>query len=108
MLKPWQFVLLTLLGTAALLLAVANAVLFTTNRAVQAEVNSRQQFVQQSVALEGLYRDMAKALAELAVKNNDGQLLQILAAQGINVSVNPSVPSAPPAPPSAAAPAPKR
>ena len=105
MLKPWQFILLTVLGALSVLLAVTNAAYFTRNRTAQAEVNSRQQFVQQSVALEGLYRDMTKALAELAVKNNDTQLLQMLAAQGINVSVNPT-PAAPP--PAAAAPAPKR
>lgn len=107
MLKPWQFILLTTLGVLSLLLAVTNAVFYTHNRAAQAEVNSRQQFVQQSVALEGLYRDMAKALAELAVKNNDAQLLQMLAAQGINVSVNTTAPPAPP-PAAPAAPAPKR
>jgi hypothetical protein len=106
MLKPWQFILLTTLGALSVLLAVTNAVYFTRNRAAQAEVNSRQQFVQQSVALESLYRDIAKALAELAVKNNDTQLLQMLAAQGVNVSVN-TTPAAP-APPAAAAPAPKR
>jgi ABC-type transport system involved in cytochrome bd biosynthesis fused ATPase/permease subunit len=107
MLKPWQFNLLTALGAIALLLALTNAVFFTRNRAAQAEVNNRQQFVQQSAALEGLYRDIVKALAELAVKNNDTQLMQMLSAQGINVSVNPPAPA--PAAPAAPAPAaPKR
>jgi hypothetical protein len=101
MLRPWQFNLLMLLGLLTLSLAVFNGVLFTQNRAAQAEIGARQQYLQQTVSLEGLYRDIVKALAELAVKNNDAQLLQMLAAQGINVSVNP--PSPPPAP--AAAPA---
>ena len=102
MLKPWQFNLLTALGALALLLALANGVFFTQNRAAQADVNGRAQFIQQSVALEGLYRDIVKALAELAVKNNDTQLMQMLSAQGINVSVNAPAPAAAPAAPPAA------
>ena len=92
MLKTWQFAVLWR-WHAALLLVIANGVLFTQNRTEQVEINSRQQYLQQTVSLEGLYRDIVKALAELAVKNNDQQVLQMLAAQGINVSVN-----APPAP----------
>ena len=88
MLQSWQFKLLTVLGMAAFLLALTSAVLFTLNRADQDEINRRQQYVQQSLALEGLYREIIKALAELATKNHDAALLQMLAAQGINVSVN--------------------
>ena len=109
MLKPWQFTILVLLGALALLLAIGNGVLFTHNRAQQAEVNARQQYLQQTVGLESLYRDIVKALAELGAKNNDQQLLQMLAAQGINVSITPAAP-APAAPqPTPAPPAgPKR
>lgn len=99
MLRPWQFTILALLGAAALLLAIGNGVLFTQNRSDQGEVNARQQYLQQTVGLEGLYRDIVKALAELAVKNNDQQLLQMLGAQGINVSVNAAAAVAPQAAP---------
>jgi type VI protein secretion system component VasK len=94
MLGKGQFSALVGLGVIALCLALGNAVLFSINRDAQAEVNNRQQYLQQTVGLEGLYRDIVKALAELAVKNNDAQLLQMLAAQGINVSVNPPAPAA--------------
>lgn len=104
MLRTWQFSTLVTLAVAALLLAVGNGVLFTQNRVVQTEISARQQYVQQTVGLEGLYRDIVKALAELAVKNNDAQLLQMLSAQGINVSVTPTPASAP----SAQAAVPKR
>ncbi len=104
MLGAKQFALLVGIGVVLLLLTLSNAVLFTLNRDAQAEVNSRQQFLQQTVSLEGLYRDIVKALAELAVKNNDQQLLQMLAAQGINVSFTPS-PAIPAAAASAAPPA---
>jgi hypothetical protein len=107
MLTRAQYLVLVVLAALALLLVVANGVVFSLNRGVQAEVNSRQQFVQQSVQLEGLYREIVKALAELAVKNGDQQIVQMLAAQGINVSVNSPPTAAAPQPPPAA-PTPKR
>ena len=88
MLLKWQFNLLTVLGAAALLLVLANALLFTQNRSAQGALNQRQLFVQQTVPLEGLYRDIVKALAEMAVKGNDRQVLNMLAAQGLSVTVN--------------------
>lgn len=106
MLRVWQHRVLVVLGALALLLVIANAVLFTQNRSAQVELNARQQYLQQTVGLESLYRDIVKALAELGVKNNDPQLLQMLAAQGINVSVTPTAPAAaaqPAATPSAGA-----
>ena len=96
MLARWQFTTLTALGTLSLLLAIANAALFTLNRASQAEIAQRQLFVQQSVALEGLYREIVKALAELGARSNDRAILGILAAQGLNVSLE-GAPSAAPA-----------
>jgi len=85
----WQHNLLTALGALALLLAITNATLFSNNRSAQAELSQRQQFIQQTGPLESLYRDIVKALAEMAVKGNDKQVLDMLAAQGINVTVNP-------------------
>ncbi len=88
MLLKWQFNLLTALGTAALLLVVSTAILFTQNRASQALLGQRQQFIAQTVPLEGLYREIVKSLAEMAVKSNDRQVLDMLAAQGLNVTMN--------------------
>lgn len=88
MILKWQFNLLTALGAAALLLVLANALLFTQNRNAQGTLGQRQQFIQQTVPLEGLYRDIAKSLAEMAVKGNDRQVLDMLATQGLSVTVN--------------------
>jgi hypothetical protein len=87
MLSKFQFNLLTALCAAALLLVLFNSVLFTLNRDAQGELNKQQQFIQQTMPLEGLYRDIVKALAEMAVKGNDRKVLDMLAAQGLNVSV---------------------
>ena len=104
MLARWQSNTLIVLGALALLLAVVNATLFTLNRESQAEIAQRQQFIQQSVALESLYREIVKALAELGARGNDRALLDILAAQGLSVSVGgaaaaptPAVPASNPA-----------
>lgn len=88
MLARWQFNTLIVLGALSLLLTAVNAALFTLNRESQAEIAQRQQFVQQSIALEGLYREIVKALAELGAQRNDRRLLDILAAQGLNVTVS--------------------
>lgn len=88
MLSKWQYTLLAALGALALLLVLANGLLFTQNRATQARLNQRQQFVQQTVPLEGLYNDIVKTLAQRAVKGNDRQVLNMLASQGLTVTVN--------------------
>jgi len=88
MLSKWQFNVLTALGVLALLLVVANGVLFTQNRASQGSLNQRQQFVQQTIPLEGLYREIVKTLADLAVKGNDREILNMLGSLGISVTVN--------------------
>jgi hypothetical protein len=90
MLSTWQFNLLTGLGAAAVLLAATNGWLFTQNRAEQLVLNQNQQWVQQAGGHEALYRELVKALAELGVKGNDAQVLNMLAAQGLSVSVNAS------------------
>ncbi len=97
MLKKWEFWALTLLALLTAIFVLTNMVLFTTNRAAQTEVAGRQEYVQQTVQLEGLYRDIVKALADLSVRNQDEDLKGLLAAQGISITVNPT-----PAPPPAA------
>jgi len=93
MLKKWEYWLLTLPALAVVVLVSANIVLVNANRATQAEVAARAQYIQQSVQLEPLYREMIKALADLSVRNNDWELRDVLAKQGIKVSANP--PTAP-------------
>jgi hypothetical protein len=83
----WEFWFLTAVGAMTLLLVIVNAVLFLGNRSTQIEVNNRQQYVQQSIQLEGLYREIVKALADLSVKNNDKQIKDMLASQGITITV---------------------
>jgi hypothetical protein len=93
MLKQWEFWTVTTLAVLTAIFVVANMVLFTINRNAQAEFAARQEYIQQTVQLEGLYRDIVKALADLSVRNQDEDLKGLLASQGISVTIN-----APPAP----------
>lgn len=83
-----QFWLLTLLGASCLVLAVANTGLSSLNRSMQGDYNLRQQYVQQSVQLEGLYREIIRALAELGARNNDEAVRGLLQRHGISYTVN--------------------
>ena len=96
MLQKSEFWIVTVLALIGAVLAGINMMLFQANRAVQTEVAGRQQYVSQSVQLEGLYREMVKALADLAVKNQDADVRTLLADQGITISVTPNAPAAVP------------
>lgn len=89
---------LTALGGLALVLAVTNGVLFATNRSTQDGINARQALVQQTAQLEVLQREMAKALADLAIKSRDRKVLDMLAANGVTVTMNASGAATPNAP----------
>lgn len=93
MLARWQFWVTTLVAILVGLLAGYTMMLFSQNRITQAELAQRSQYVQQSVQLEGLYRDIVKALADLSVRNQDKALADLLTAQGITVNANAATPT---------------
>lgn len=87
-LHSWQWWVLTVCGVILLVLIVTNMTLFLGNRDKQININSRQQYIQQSLVLESLNRDIINALANLAVRNKDAQLIDLLTAHGITVTVS--------------------
>ena len=95
--KP-QFWAATALGALCLTLALANVTMASMNRSLQGDINVRQQYVQQSVQLEGLYREIIRALAELGARNNDQDVRALLQRHGISYTVNPPAGAAPSAP----------
>lgn len=97
MLKIWQFWTLTVLAVVQAALMAANMVGFGDNRKVQGEISARAQFIQESARLEQLSRDIATALAQLGVRNQDAQVQAMLGSLGITVNVNNPAPPAPPA-----------
>ena len=79
----------TVLAVLILILVVVNILLSLGNQSLRVEVSQRQQFITQSIQLEGLHREIVTTLASIAMKTNDGQLKNLLASQGINLGANP-------------------
>ena len=88
MLMQWQVRLLTILSALALVLVLTDIVMFSSNQKSQNEFNGRNQYIQQSQQLEPIYQGVIRTLAELSAKSNDEQIKSLLAAQGINFTVN--------------------
>lgn len=84
-----QYRALMLLGALALFLAIVDSLMFSGNRQAQNELASRGQFIQQSLQLEPLYQSLIKSLADLAARDNDAALRELLASQGITFSATP-------------------
>lgn len=97
--KTWQYGLTTTLGVVALAGAGVGIGLSAGNRILQGQIDQRQQFLQQSVQLEGLRNQLVRALAERAASSGDDALREMLARNGVRYTVAP-----PPA--AAAAPSP--
>lgn len=91
-----QYWIVTVIAALGLVATAVNMVLVTMNRGAQTELAQRQQFVQQSLQLESLYREIVRGLAELGARNNDEQVRALLQRHGITFTVNsPPTPEAP-------------
>ena len=84
---------LTGLAVLMLVLVLVNILMSLGNQSVRAEVNERQQFLAQSMQLEGLHREIITVLATVALKTNNDQLKSLLASQGINFGQPPLPPA---------------
>ena len=73
-----QALLLTVLGAIALLLVLANIGLSLNNQQAQAEVNARQQYINQTVEISRLNAQIVQAHAYLSVQNNYVSILTLL------------------------------
>jgi hypothetical protein len=78
-----------ILAVVALVLVAANVLLSMGNQSVQMDVNERQQFIAQSIQLEQLNRQVVTVLANMAMKSNDEQLKNLLAASGVALGQSP-------------------
>ena len=83
-----QFGTVTAVSALAALAMGTSVTLAAMNRSLQGDIGQRQQYVQQSVQLEGLYREIVRALAELGARNNDQQVRELLQRHGITYTAN--------------------
>jgi len=84
----WLYWMAVALSALAMALVVAYIVLVQDNRAVQAEVNRRQQFINQSIQLGRINEALIHALATAAVSNKDDKLRDLLADNGITINAS--------------------
>ena len=91
MLYKSQFWILTILALLAAVFSIANMILYQSSRSMQLEVTSRQQYIQQSIQLQAIYTEMVRAIADLALRTQDGDLVNLLKSQGISFSGGPRV-----------------
>jgi hypothetical protein len=96
---------LVALSGITLILVVAYIVLIQNNRSVQAEVNQRQQFINQSIQLGRISDALIRALAATAVTDKDDKLRDLLAQNGVTINPTTGAPERA-AVPAAAAPVP--
>ncbi len=73
------------LSALALLLLVTNIALVNSNGVLQGEINQRQTAINNAVNLSQLNNSLVQALADLSVKNDDKDIRDLLAAQGITI-----------------------
>ena len=93
-----RYWILTGIAGACFVAMLINISLGTVNGNARSDVTQRQQFVQQSVQLEGLYKEIVRSLAELGARNNDGDVKALLQKHGITYNVTPPAAAAPAAP----------
>ena len=100
--EGWSYRLLVALSGITLLLVVAYIVVIQDNRSVQAEINQRQQFINQSNQFGRINDALIRALAATAVSNNDDKLRELLAQNGITINPTTGAPERAAAPVAAA------
>ena len=86
--EGWLYWMTVGLSAAAGALVIAYIILVQENRTVQADVNRRQQFINQSIQLGRVNEALIRALAAAAVSNNDDKLRDLLAENGITINAS--------------------
>jgi type II secretory pathway component PulM len=98
--EGWLQRLVVALSGISLVLVVAYILLVQDERTIQAEVNQRQQFINQSIQLGRVNEALIRALAANAGK--DDKLRALLAQNGISINAVTGAPERETTPPSPA------
>jgi hypothetical protein len=93
---------LVALSGVTLILVGVNLMLGQSIRSVQAEINQRQQYINQSIRLGRVNEALIRSLAQTAVNEKDDRLREVLAQSGITINIAAEPAAGGPPPPSAA------
>ena len=86
--EDWLYWVTVVISTLTLVLVAAYIVLVQDNRAVQTDVNRRQQFINQSIQFGRVNEALVRAVAAAAVSNKDDKLRDLLAENGITINAS--------------------
>jgi hypothetical protein len=86
--EDWLYWATVVLSAVTLVLVAVYIFLVQDNRAVQTEVNQRQQFINQSIQFGRVNEALVRAIAAAAVSNKDDKLRGLLADNGIAVNAS--------------------
>jgi len=105
------FVIGTALASLALLVVLVNSWLVLSNQSIRSEVGVRQQYINESIQFSRVNQELINALANAVARNNNTAIRDMLAQNGITVTVTqqaqpPAQQPQTPAPAPAPAPAP--
>jgi hypothetical protein len=104
--ERWLNRIVLALSGITLILVVVYLILIELNHSVQAEVNQRQQFINQSLQFGRVNEALIRAIATAAVTDKDSKLRDLLAQNGITINPQTGAPvaAAPTAAPTVPAP----
>jgi hypothetical protein len=74
-----------LFSVVSLLLIITGMAMISGNRSLQTEINQRQMSIDTAARLTQLNQNLAQALAEASIKNEDKDIRDLLSSQGISV-----------------------
>jgi hypothetical protein len=94
----WVYRVVLALSGITFIMVVVYLFVAQQNRTVQAEVNQRQQFINQSIQFNRVNDTLIRALAAAAVSEKDDRLRDLLARNGIIIDAKTGAPAAAPTP----------
>ena len=94
-LERLQYRWLCALGALLIVLVAVNIGLSEATRRLQGLVSARGQYLQQTAAIRDFYQELARALADLAIKNHDDQVRAMLEGEGFKLNAPAASPPAP-------------
>jgi len=81
------------LGALTVVLVVVNFAVLSSNQSIQAEVNRRQQFINQSNQLNRIDDMLIRTIATAAVNAKDDKLRDLLTQHGVTMTLTPNAPT---------------
>jgi predicted Holliday junction resolvase-like endonuclease len=84
--EGWGYRIILALSGITLILVIVYLLVSQQNRAVQAKINERQQFINQSIQFAHINETLVRIMATVAVSEKDDKLRDLLTQNGIKIN----------------------